>query len=107
MTRCVHDVDLDVFISHARVLRADRNASFALKVHRVHDALAHFSDIPVRMRLAQNRVHERGFPVIHVRDNRDVSDSFFEYCRLIQFFSQLVKRIKPPPRINGKAGGFH
>ena len=51
MTRSIDDVDPITVPLKRRVLRADRNAFFALQIHRIHHALFHFLVGPKRPRL--------------------------------------------------------
>ena len=72
----VHDVDVVVVILERRVLRLDGDALFLLKVHRVHQPLLGGLVLvgAEGAGLFEEAVHERGFAVVHVRDDGDVSD---------------------------------
>ena len=74
VARCVDDVDGVVLPIDRRILGFDRDAFFALKIHRVHDPLSHHLIVPERATLLQQLVHQRGFAVIHVCDNRNISN---------------------------------
>jgi hypothetical protein len=72
----VHDVDVVILVFEGGVLRANRDALFALEIHRVHEAL----DLGLGLvgaegaGLFEEAVDERGLAVVDVRDDRDVSD---------------------------------
>src|SRR6185503_4645668 len=53
-----------------------RNAALFLEVVRIHGALGDHEALVERARLPQQLVHERGFAVVDVRDDRDVSEPF-------------------------------
>ena len=72
VTRRVDDVHLDVADLDRRVLGEDRDALFALEVHRVHDALGDVLIRPEGTGLPQQGVDERRLAVVDVRDDRDV-----------------------------------
>ena len=72
----VDDVDVVVVILERGVLGLDRDALFALEVHRVHDAFDHRLVGAKGARLAQELVDERGFAVIDVGDDGDVANLF-------------------------------
>jgi hypothetical protein len=73
---CVHDIDAVVLPANGRVLREYRDAPFALQDIRVHHAIWHSRPWPERAGLLQQLVDERRLAVIHVRDDRDISQSF-------------------------------
>ena len=73
VTRGVDDVDGEVVPFDGRVLGEDGDALFALEVAGVHDPLGELGMGRKRARLAQHLVHERGFSVVHVGDDRDIT----------------------------------
>jgi hypothetical protein len=88
VTRSVHDVDVEILVFEGGILRTDRDALLLFQVHGVHEAL-HLSFCLVGTegtRLLQKAVHQRGFTVIHVCDDRNVTNMFhkpLDYPRLI------------------------
>ena len=76
VSRRVDNINFSIFIKDARVLGAYRNTALALQVHGIHDAGSHFGDISVHLGLIQKRVHKRGLAVIHVGDDRYISNVF-------------------------------
>src|SRR3954454_14491972 len=76
MARSVDDVDLDISVADGCVLREDRDALLALKVHRVEHPVGDFLVLAERSGLPEHRVNERRFAVIDVRDDRDVAEVF-------------------------------
>ena len=71
--RRVHDVDGHPTVPHRGVLGQDRDALLPLQVARVEHALGDLRVGAERPGLPQHRVHQRGFAVVHVRDDRDVA----------------------------------
>jgi hypothetical protein len=56
------------------VLRHDGDAAFALEVHRVHDAVAHFLIGAKGVGLSQHRINKGCFAVVNVRHNRQIAN---------------------------------
>jgi hypothetical protein len=73
--RRVDDVDLHIVIKDRRVLGQDRDATLALKFVRIHHALGHSFIGAEGAALLQHGIHQRGFAVIDMRDNRNISYS--------------------------------
>jgi hypothetical protein len=73
VARGVHDIDQDAPIVHRRVLGEDGDAALALEIGIVHRALRDALVLAEDPALVQHRVDQRGLPVIHVRDDRDVA----------------------------------
>ena len=71
VARRVHDVDDDVLVVDGRVLGEDRDASLLLELARVHDELVDVLADAERPALLEQRVDERGLPVVDVRDDGD------------------------------------
>ena len=69
----VDDVDLDVFIHTGAVFGEDRNASLALQITAVHDAVLDDLVLTERTALAEHLVDQRRLAVVNVSDDRDVS----------------------------------
>ena len=57
MTRCVDDVDGVILPIDRGVLGLDRDALFALEIHRVHNPLSHHLVVSERATLLQQLVH--------------------------------------------------
>ena len=70
----VDDVDVVAVVLEGGVLGADGDALFAFEVHRVHHALVRLLVGAEGAGLAQQAVDERGFAVIDVGDDGNVSD---------------------------------
>ena len=80
VARSVDHVDRDraspsvnTVIGDGGVLRQDCDAFFFFEVARVHGSIRHGTVIRKSSRLAQHGIHERGFTVVNVSNNRDVS----------------------------------
>jgi hypothetical protein len=80
VSRRVDDVDAE-FGAAARVgpadrgvLRQDRDATLALQVVGIHDALAQVLALVQRVGLAQQLVDQRGLAVVDVGDDGDVAE---------------------------------
>jgi hypothetical protein len=71
VARRVDDVDDDVLVVDGGVLGEDRDAPLFLELARVHDQLVHVLADAEGPALLQERVDERGLPVVDVRDDRD------------------------------------
>ncbi len=80
VTGRIHDIDLDHLacfgIRHRNgcILCKDGDAALTLKIIGVHDALFQVLVFTEGMRLAQQKVHEGGFAVVHVGDDGDVAE---------------------------------
>ena len=70
----VDDVDFNVFIINARVLRQDRDAPLTLQIERVHNTLGHPFIGPKDPALMEHSVDQRGLSVIDVGDDGYVSN---------------------------------
>ena len=70
----VDDVDVVILVLERGVLGLDRDALFALEVHRVHDALDDGLVGAEGARLAQELVDERGLAVVNVGNDGDVAN---------------------------------
>src|SRR5208282_2094342 len=71
----IDDVDLHVVIEDRRVLGQNRDTALALQFVRIHDP---FDVVLVRAKgsaLLQHGVDQRGFAVVHVRDDSDVANA--------------------------------
>ena len=78
VARRIDDVDVMIAKLERRVLSLDGDALLALEIHGIHNAFL-LGDRLIGAegaRLLQQTIHQRGFPVIHVRNNGNVSDMF-------------------------------
>ena len=73
VTGRVDDVDGEVVPLDRGVLGQDRDALFALEVAGVHDPVGQLLVGGEGPGLTEHFVHQRGFSVVHVGDNRDIS----------------------------------
>ena len=78
--RRVHDIHVMPAILKRRIFRLNRDALFALEVHRIHDPLLLRNRLirPKCPRLLEKTVHQRGLPMIHVRNNCNVTDKLHD-----------------------------
>ena len=70
----VHDVDFCLVKKERRVFGEDRNAALAFEIVRIHHA---FDERLIRAEnsaLAQHGIHKRGLAMVHMGDDRDVSN---------------------------------
>ena len=72
----VDDVDVVILVLERGVLGLDRDALFALEIHRVHHPLDHGLVGAEGARLTEKLVHQRGLAVVDVGDNGDVANLF-------------------------------
>src|SRR5437899_2323248 len=70
----VYDIDTITVPLKRRVLRPNRNALLALKIHRVHHPSLDFLIRPKSPRLAQELIDQGGLAVVYVRNDGDVTD---------------------------------
>eukprot|EP00982_Pelagococcus_subviridis_P013556 31264-Pelagococcus_subviridis.AAC.2 len=70
----VDDVHLRALVRHRGVLGEDGDPALALEVVGVHDASLDLFVVSEHLGLREHRVHERGLPVVDVRDDGDVAD---------------------------------
>ena len=78
VARRVDDIDLDLAAADGRVLGEDRDPLLALEVHRVEDALCDVLVLAEGAGLPEHCVDQRRLAVVHVGDDRDVSDVLAE-----------------------------
>ena len=87
VTRCIHDVDLDIFVIDSCILGNDRNAALFFQVHGIHDTIFHFLMGLKRTALYQHSVDKGGFPVVHVSNDSNIPKILFSH----EWLSQLNK----------------
>src|SRR5690606_33095253 len=102
----IDDVDAIVLPVDRSRLGEDGDAALLFEVVGIHGARGDALIVAERAGLPEELVHERGFPMVDVRDDRDVSkvpdvvsgvpqrilaSAAFSVARLIQVFSQLRK----------------
>ena len=97
--RRVDDVDAPVVPADRGVLREDRDAALFLEVVRVHRALGYDRARIERVGLTQQLVDERGLAVIHVRDDRDVSQPFLGQHEVDRGEGKKARIIRPFARV--------
>ncbi len=75
MAGSVDDVDVEIFVFERGVFGADGDPLFPLEIHRVHQALIRGLMLvgAESAGLLQQAIHEGGFAMIDVSDNRDIS----------------------------------
>ena len=83
MARGIHDVDLGVLVPDGGVLGQDGDAPLPLQVAGVHDPVHHLLILPVDAALLQHLVHQRGFAVVDVGDDGDISQMFVLHNSLL------------------------
>lgn len=69
----VDDVDFGIFVEHGRVLGQNGDAALPFQVVGVEDPLPDLLVAAENPRLPEDAVHQRGFTVIHMGDNGNVS----------------------------------
>ncbi len=80
MARSIDQVELVVvaivcLVDQPDRVGLDRNPALALEIHRIEDLLHHLA-LRKRARGFQQPVGERAFPMIDVRDDREIADEF-------------------------------
>ena len=70
----INDIHADVFVLERGVFGLDGNAPLPLEIHRVHHPLGHDLVRTESTRLAEELIDEGCLPVIHVSDNRNISE---------------------------------
>ena len=74
VTRGINDVDAGVLVINGRVLRQDRDATLTLQVVGVHHAGGHSLAFAEDARLGQQGIHQGGFAMVNVGDDRNVAN---------------------------------
>ena len=74
MAGSVHNIDLRAPIGKRRIFRQDGDAALALQFVLVHHATRHILVLTEDAALMQHGIDQRGFSVINVRNDRDVSN---------------------------------
>jgi len=67
----------------------DGDAALALQIHGVEHLLMHFTSRKRTGKFEQT-IGERGFPVIDVRDNGEISDVLTVHCLLLSFRTERM-----------------
>ena len=70
----IHNVDLHAVVADGGVFGKDGNAALTLQIVGVHNALGHRLVAAENAALAQKLVDQRGFAVVDVRDDGNISD---------------------------------
>ena len=70
----VDNIDPSLFPLNGRRLGKDRDPSFFLKIAGIHQPLDNLLVVTEHAALFHDRVDQGSFPVINVRDNRDIPD---------------------------------
>ena len=83
VARGIHAVDLGVLRPDGGVLCQDGDAPLPLQVAGVHDPVHHLLILPVDAALLQHLVHQRGFAVVDVGDDGDISQMFVLHNSLL------------------------
>ena len=73
MSGSVHNIDAIVVPTNCRVLRKNGNPPLFLLIIGIHDSLSADVFAVEGARLLQQAVDERGFAMIHVGNNRDIT----------------------------------
>ena len=82
VARRVDDVDARVLPDDRRALGKNGDAALALQVVGIHRALSNALALAERTGLLEQFVDQRGFAVVDVGDNRDVSELHQSLCAL-------------------------
>ena len=85
----VDDVDLGILVTYRNVLGKDRDPAFAFDLVVVQDEFSGLLVVAEQFAGIQKFVHQRRFPVVHVRDDGDIanvvvhtSPSLFGMCKV-------------------------
>src|SRR5690606_13139055 len=70
----VNDIDFNAFVSYGNVFGNDSDPSFTFQVVIVQDQVLEFLVVTKNFRSVNDFVHQGGFSVVNVSDNRYVSD---------------------------------
>ena len=76
MTWCVDDVDLDALVRQRDVLGENRDPAFFFNVTGVQDPFTGQLGLAKLSTLSQQAIHERGFAMINVGNDDDVTNVF-------------------------------
>ena len=76
MAGCVNDVDLDALVGQRDIFGENCNPAFFFQVTRIEDPLARQLRFSKLSTLPQQTIHQRGFAVIDVGDDDDVTNVF-------------------------------
>ena len=72
MAGSIDNIDLYTFIYYRDILRKNGDTSFPLDIIVVQNQLSEIFRLTDKIGLINHPVHEGGFSVVNVRDNRDV-----------------------------------
>ena len=89
VARCVHDVDLVVFVHYGAVLGIDGDAALSFDGVGVHHAVHYLLVISEYMRLCEQRIHQSGFARVYVRYYSDVDYLLF-FCHICLCIPRLI-----------------
>ena len=82
----IHNVDLGILVLNSCVFGQDGDAPLPLQVTGVHDPVHHLLIFPVYAALLEHLVHQRGFAVVDVGNDCNVSQFFILHILLISFY---------------------
>ena len=74
MTGSVYDIDPVALVAEIGILRCNRNAPLLFQIHRIHEAFGNILIFPKYPTLFEHLVYQRGFSMINMGDNGDISD---------------------------------
>ena len=81
MSRSVNDIDLCIFINNCSVFGKNGNPSFPFNIAAVHDSFLYLLIGTEDTALSEQLIHQCGFAVVNVRDDRDVAEIFLNHIR--------------------------
>ena len=93
MTRSVDNVDFHAFINHRDILGENGDAAFALQVVVVQDEVPEVLGLSHQVGLVNHAVHERGFAMVYMGDDGNVSDVLHSrFNKIQQIYNFSAKR---------------
>ena len=76
MAGSVHNIDFGIFVHDRSVFGENGDAAFPFDVVGVHDTFGHGLPFPEYTALFQQFIHQRGFAMIYMGNNGNISDIF-------------------------------
>ncbi len=89
----VDNIDFHAFINHRNVLGENGDAAFAFQVVVVQDEVSKVFGLPHQVGLVNHAVHERGFAMVNMGDDGNVSDVLHSrFYKIRQIYNFSAKR---------------
>jgi hypothetical protein len=88
--RGIDDINFRVAHTNRSILGKNRDPAFPFKVHGVHDSLFNHLMLLKSSGLFKKSIDERGFAMVDVSDNTDISEVFHIFSFVLKSLAQFL-----------------